>query len=178
MRTKSSGWIITCNSNNNWTEAKPCAEGFSLKVQSPTMQWKEITRLCQCEKCCPSATFFSTCPITNHTNKTIWYRLLLILRHPDNIMDIPWSKHGWLYPGPAPLILPPNYHKCAPGLGFSSQAFPHPVMKSKGLRRGQLSSPFSLLLRENVTLDRQNRMMDDQHLAIILIASGALSQSL
>ena len=99
MRTKSSGWIITCNSNNNWTEAKPCAEGFSLKVQSPTMQWKEITRLCQCEKCCPSATFFSTCPITNHTNKTIWYRLLLILRHPDNIMDIPWSKHGWLYPG-------------------------------------------------------------------------------
>ena len=46
MRTKSSGWIITCNSNNNWTEAKPCAEGFSLKVQSPTMQWKEIIHDC------------------------------------------------------------------------------------------------------------------------------------
>ena len=45
-----------------------------------------------------------------------------------------------------------HYHKCAPGLG-SSQASGHPVMKSKGLRRGQLSSPFSLLLRENGIFD-------------------------
>ena len=87
------------------------------------------------------------------------FALLLKHGHPGLIVDIPWSEYGWLYPGPAPLILPPNYHKCAPGLG-SSQASGHRVMKSKGLRRGQLSSPFSLLLRENGTFDGQGTMTD------------------
>ena len=67
------------------------------------------------------------------------FDLLLIYGHPGFNVEIPWSEYGWLYPGPAPLILPPNYHKCAPGL-VSSQASGHRVMKSKGLRRGQLST--------------------------------------
>ena len=105
------------------------------------------------------------------------FDLLLIYGHPGFNVEIPWSEYGWLYPGPAPLILPPNYHKCAPGL-VSSQASGHRVMKSKGLRRGQLFHPFSLLLRENGTFDGQGTMTDEKHLGIIPIASGAFSQSL
>ena len=90
-----------------------------------------------------------------------WSMFALLLKHghPGLIVDIPWSKYGWLYPGPAPLILPQiitNVRRVWGALRPPS----HRVMKSKGLRRGQLSSPFSLLLRENGTFDSQSTMTD------------------
>ena len=77
------------------------------------------------------------------------------------IVDIPWSEYGWLYPGQAaPLILPQiitNVRRVWGALRPPS----HRVMKSEGLRRGQLSSPFSLLLRENGTFDDGQGTMTD-----------------
>ena len=95
-----------------------------------------------------------------------FFTLLHILGHPGvNLCSTKYvgqGRAGYIPALPHSYSPPPNYHKCAPGLG-SSQASGHHVMKSKGLRhRGQLSSPFSLLLRENGTFDGHGTMMEEE----------------